>query len=131
MRIVPCPASMRPLRECDCPRVGMIRSARHYGADRIVDLWLRARDEERVVRARQSCWRSPRLVRVSSQTKNHFGKSLPQVAMCIDAREPEILERCGAHSRENFRGGTRWIEVTVTDEVEQFPQLGVGHVALI
>jgi hypothetical protein len=51
--------------------------------------------------------------------------------MSIDACEPEILEWRGAHRRENFRCGTRWVEVPVTDEVEQFLQLDVGHVALI
>ena len=49
----------------------------------------------------------------------------------VFAEQAGILEGRGAHRRKNFRCGTRWIEVAVTDEVEQFLQLGVGHGALI
>jgi hypothetical protein len=109
----------------------MIRSAWHYGSDRIVDLWLRARDEKRLSALDDLAGDRSDLCGCLPQTKNDFGKSLPQVAMSIDACEPEILEWRGAHRRENFRCGTRRVELAVTDEVEQFLQLGVGHVALI
>ena len=109
----------------------MIRSARYNRTDGIVNLWLRARDEKWLSALDNLAGDRGDLCGCLAQTKNDFGKSLPQVAVSIDACEPEVLEWRGAHCRENFRCGTRWIEVAVTDEVEQFLQLGVGHGALI
>jgi hypothetical protein len=109
----------------------MIRGTRYNGSDRIVDLWLRARDQEWLSALDNLAGDRGDLCGCLAQTKDDFGKSLPEVAMRIDACEPEILKWRGAHRRKNFRSGTRWIEVAVTDEVEQFLQLGVGHGALI
>ena len=116
--------------ERDGARVDVILRRRRHLAHRLERLGLRARDEQR-----PSARDNPRrdggdLGRSLPKAEYHFGKPLAQLAMCINARKAQVLERRLAHRGGNPLGGGSRVNRAGPYGVEQFLEVQAGHEAV-